>query len=259
MFKKRTILFLFVVAVLFSLMTYQSRKGYSVTESPLTLIVHVISSAAATAADTIRRPFEIISLRDDENRALRAQIDNLLLDRMKHQEALSENKRLRELLKLSETRKNVITAARVIGRGTSHWSHTLIIDKGLSNGITKDSIAITPKGLAGKIYNVSSSYSSLLLITDINFAAAVRLQEGRKEGVLAGTGAGKTLLKYIPPEEEVKTGDVVVTSGLDQLFPAGIPAGYVSEVDRQGTGQFQHIEVAPFVDTSRIEEVLVLK
>ncbi len=259
MFKKRTIFFLFVVIALFSLMTYQSRKGYSVPDSPLAFIVHGISSAIATAADTVRRPFEAIALRDEENHALKAQIDALLLDRMNYQEVMSENKRLRELLKLRETQKDVIATARVIGRGTSHWSHTLIIDKGLRDGITKDTIAITPKGLAGKIYNVSSSYASLLLITDINFSAAVRLQEGRKEGVLSGTGNGNTLLKYIPPEEEVKTGDVVVTSGLDQLFPAGIPAGYVSAVDKQGTGQFQRIEVAPFVDTRRIEEVLVLK
>ena len=259
MFKKRTILFLLVVAVLFSLMTYQSRKGYSLTGTPLTGLVYGISSAITSVTDAIQQPFEKIAIRDEENRALKKQVDELLLERMKYQEALFENKRLRELLKLRDTHRNVITAARIIGRGTSHWSHTFVLDKGLADGMVKDSVALTPKGLAGKIYNVSQSFSSLLLITDINFSAAVRLQESRREGILSGTGTGKTILKYIPPEEEVKIGDIVLTSGLDLLFPPGIPAGYVSKVDRQGTGQFQYIEIVPFVDTARTEEVLILK
>jgi rod shape-determining protein MreC len=259
MFKKRTILFLLVVVIIFSLMTYQSRKGHSLSGNPMTTLVYGISSAATSVTEAIQRPFEKIAIRDSENQALKKKVDELLLERMKYQEALLENKRLRELLKLQDSRKYVRTAGRIIGRGISHWSHTFVIDKGLGDGIAKDSVAITPKGLAGKVYNVSQSFSSLLLITDINFSAAVRLQESRKEGILSGTGTGKTILKYIPPEEEVKTGDVVVTSGLDLLFPAGIPAGYVSKVDRQGTGQFQNIEIVPFVDTTGIEEVLVIK
>ena len=152
-----------------------------------------------------------------------------------------------------------IGAARIISRGANYWSHTLVIDKGFDSGMVKDSTAITPKGLAGKISNVSRSYSNLLLVTDINFSVSVRLQESRKEGVLSGTGTAKTVLKYIPPEEEIKTGEVVITSGLDRLFPPGIPVGYVSKVDRQGTGHFQYIEVIPFVDNARIEEVLLVK
>jgi rod shape-determining protein MreC len=259
MFKKRAILFLLVVAVLFSLMTYQSKKGYSLTGAPATSLLHGIAAAVTSVTDAIRRPFRTIAIREGENRALKKQVDELLLERMQYQEALFENRRLRDLLKLSAARKDVLAAARVIGRGTSHWSHSVVLDKGLNDGIVKDSTAITPKGLAGKIYNVSQSYASLLLITDINFSAAVRLQESRKEGILSGTGTGRTVLKYIPPEEEVKPGEVIVSSGLDKLFPAGIPIGYVSKVDRQGTGLFQHIEVVPFVDSATVEEVLIIK
>lgn len=259
MLKKRSILFLLVVVVLFSVMTYQSRKGYSLTGAPLSLLINGISSALTSLTDAMKRPFKEIALRNEENRALRKQVDELLLERMKYQEALSENRRMKDLLRLHETWHKAIAAARVIARGANYWSHTFVVDKGSDDGIVKDAAAIAPKGLAGKIYQVSHSYANLLLITDINFSAAVRLQESRKEGVLSGTGSDKTVLKYISPEEDVKTGEVVITSGLDRLFPAGIPVGYVSKVDRQGAGHFQYIEVTPFVDNARIEEVLVVK
>ncbi len=259
MFTKRTTLFLIVIAALFSLMTYQSRKGYSLTGGLLSPLLNGISAAVTTVTDAVSLPFREIALTGRENRALRKQNDELLLERMRYQEALIENRRLRDMMKLQETWKNPITVARVIARASNYWSHALVIGKGQDAGIVKDATAITPKGLAGKITGVSSSSATLLLLTDINFSASVRLQESRKEGVLSGTGTSRTMLKYIPPEEEVKTGEVVITSGLDRLFPPGIPVGYVSRVDRGGTGQFQSIEVVPFVETSRIEEVLIVK
>jgi rod shape-determining protein MreC len=259
MFRKKAILFLIIVIVLFSFMTYQSRKGYSLMDNPASILLNGASSAITAVLNVVKHPFQMIAVRDEDNRSLQKKVDELMLERMRYQEALLENKRLKDLLKLKETHKDSVAAAKIIGRGTSHWTHTFILDKGLQNGITKDSTAITPKGLAGKISNVSDSFSSLLLLTDINFAAAVRLQESRKEGVLSGTGTNKTVLKYMPAEHEVKEGDIVVTSGLDLLFPPGIPAGYVSKVNKQGAGQFQYIEVIPFVDTASIEEVLIIK
>ena len=147
----------------------------------------------------------------------------------------------------------------MLSRGTDQWSHTLVLDKGEKDGVSKDMSAITPKGFAGKIFNVTESYSNLLLLTDINFSAAVRLQESRKEGIVSGTGTRKLVLKYIPYEEEVKVGDIIITSGLDQLFPPGIPVGFISRIDKQGTGHFQDIEVTPYVDDSKMEEVLIIK
>ncbi len=120
--------------------------------------------------------------------------------------------------------------------------------------------AITPKGLAGKITSVSDSYAYLLLLNDINFSAAVRLQGSRTEGVLSGTGSRKCVLKYVPFEDAVKTGDIVITSGLDMLFPPGIPVGYVTKADSNaGGGYFQYIEVQPFQDSAKIEEVVIVK
>ena len=107
---------------------------------------------------------------------------------------------------------------------------------------------------------MSDSYAYLLLLNDINFSASVRLQGSRAEGVLSGTGSRKCTLKYVPFEDEIKAGDIVITSGLDMLFPPGIPVGYVTKVDNKtGEGYFQYIEVQPFQESTKIEEVVIVK
>jgi rod shape-determining protein MreC len=112
---------------------------------------------------------------------------------------------------------------------------------------------------AKKISDVSGSFSHVLLVTDINFSVAGRLQESRIEGIVSGTGFRKCQMKYVPYEEEVKKGDIIITSGLDSLFPPGLPIGYVSAVNKKNIGIFQDIEVLPFVDNRKTEVVMIIR
>ena len=77
--------------------------------------------------------------------------------------------------------------------------------------------------------------------------------------LLSGKGLNKCVLKYIPYDERVEIGDIVITSGLDSLFPKGILIGYISKVNKEDTSLFQHIEVVPFKDTAKIEEVVIIQ
>jgi rod shape-determining protein MreC len=241
-------------------MTYQSKKGQMVSDSFISSLLNSSHKAATYLTDTVKGPFKRMELRAEENAKLQKQVNELLMEREKYQEAVIENNRLVELLNLREKQRNYVSAARVIARGVDHWTNTIVIDKGVKDGVVKDMAIVTSRGLSGKIINSSDSYSGLLLITDINFSAAVRLQESRKEGVITGTGARTCLLKYIPYEDEIKQGDVVITSGLDSLFPPGIPVGYISKVDKKGRGgNFQYIEVVPYQDDTKMEEVIVVR
>ena len=258
--RKTTFLFFLLMALTFFLMTYQSKKGRILPGYTVNNPLNSSNVAVESLTDAVKKPFIRMALREEENRRLKKRLDEVLIEREKEQEALLENSRLKELLKLQERQENVIAAAKIIAQGSDYWTNTLVLNKGLKDGVVKDMSAITPKGLAGKITDVSESYSRLLLLTDINFSASARLQVSRNEGIISGTGTRKCILKYVPYEEEVKTGDIIVTSGLDQLFPAGIPVGYVSAVDRKGRGgNFQYIEVTPFQDSRKMEEVIIVK
>jgi rod shape-determining protein MreC len=257
--RKKT-LFIIVVIFSFVFMTYQSRKGHTLSVNFISGPLNSLHSASNSLSEAIKRPFRMMALREQENIELKKKIGKLLLEEARSREVLLENKRLKELLSLREHKKNYIASAQVIARGTDNWTHTLLIDKGAGDGVSKDMTAITPRGLAGKITGVSSSYSHILLLTDINFSVSVRLQGNRTEGVLSGTGSRKCVLKYVPFDEEVRVGDIVITSGLDMLFAPGIPVGYVSKVEKKGrSGDFQYIEVRPFQDSARMEEVIIVK
>jgi rod shape-determining protein MreC len=256
--RKRLLLLLFVVLSL-SLMTYQSNRKHFLPFRFLNVMLNGFHEVGTSVEDFVASPFKRMLLREEENTRLRAELSKMIREEQEWREAVLQNKRFRELLSLKEKERRYVTTARVIARNMDQWSNTVVLDKGLSDGIEKDMIAVTDKGLVGKISGVSRSYSYLLFPSDINFSAAARLQESRIEGVVSGTGFRRCQLKYVPYEEEVKKGDIVITSGLDLLFPQGIPIGYVSKVNKKDIGMFQDVEVIPFTDDAKIEFVVIIK
>lgn len=256
--KKRLLLFLFVILSL-SVMTYQSNRQHFLPFKFLNGVFNKVHDAKNAVKEFVSSPFRKMLLREQENARLKQEISLLMQKQQKCQEALSENQRLREILALREKEPKYVTGARVISRNTDQWSNTLVLDKGSADGVKKDMSVVTEKGLVGKIAGVSGSYSYLLLLSDINFSVSARLQESRAEGVVSGTGFRKCRLKYLPFEDEVKIGSAVITSGLDMLFPPGIPIGYVTKVNKKGVGFFQDIEVLPFADGNKVEVVAIIK
>jgi len=120
-------------------------------------------------------------------------------------------------------------------------------------------VAVTPLGPVGKVNRVFDTDASIILLTDVNSSVAVRLQSTRVGGILEGRGDGICSLKYVSKRAEVKTGENVVTSGLDGIFPEGLLVGYVSGVRKEGGEMFQLIQVLPAQDLNAIEEVVILK
>lgn len=251
---------LFLVLVLsLTLMTYQSNKGIIAPFRFLSNPLNYLNDAIHSLSISVKEPFRKITVRDEENKKLRGEIHRLLLEQQRYRDLFFENQRLREILSLKERERRYITAARIISRGLDLWSNTLVIEKGKRDGITKDMAVITPLGLVGKISMVTDHYAYVLLITDINFSAAVRIQETRKEAILSGTGARRCVLKYIPEEGVIKEGEAVVTSGFDDVFPQELIVGHVSKVSKKGTSIFQQVEVTPSQDLTKLDEVIIVR
>lgn len=250
--------FYFFILFVIVILTYQSSKRLSFNIVFLNNIYSNLHDVKTSLVDYIYSPIKNFFILKQENERLKAELSRLLQLEQKYLEAIQENKSLKGLLSIKERDSTYITSAHVIGRSLGQWDNIMILDKGLSDGVKKDMIAITERGLVGKITSVTDSYSNMLLVTDINFSVSVRLQESRADGILSGTGFRKCKLKYIPSEIEVKEGENVITSGLDRFFPSGIPVGYVSKINKY-IGLFQDIEVIPFVDNRRLEFVAIVK
>ncbi len=253
--KKRFITFVALFAVALTLMSYQRDKQTFSFLSPLSYPYYALDRLTSHLGATIKEARDTF----EENKRLKKELSQLLLERQQYREIIQENRRLRDIVSLKEREPRYIATARVIAHGYDKLLNTAILDKGRKSGIEKGMAVITTKGLVGKVYSVKDDFADVLLLKDTNFSVAVRLQTSRREGIVSGTGYSHCILKYVPPEETVEKGEVVVTSGFDGIFPAGLPVGVISKVKKEGIEFFQHIEVAPFQSSGEIEEVIILK
>ncbi|MFA6411962.1 MAG: rod shape-determining protein MreC [Syntrophales bacterium] len=194
----------------------------------------------------------------EENRRLKRENDQLKNQLLLHQEGYLEGLRLQKLLTMKGQSDYASMTARVIGMDQKSLIKTILINKGTSHGIRNGLPVINEQGVLGRIIETSWHVSRVLLISDGNSNIDALVQGTRVQGMLQGSGAMRCMLKYIAKTEEVKTGDLVVSSGMTEIFPKGLLLGTVIRADKKDSGLFQRIEVVPAVDFTRLEEVLVL-
>jgi rod shape-determining protein MreC len=195
------------------------------------------------------------SVRSD-NEQLRREVAQLQVA-LQQQRALAQQSRtLVELLQLREQTPLETVAAAVIAGSASPDFRTLTIDKGSADGLRPDMAVIAPAGVVGRIITPSARAAKVQLLIDRNAAAGVIVERSRAQGVVEGTG-GSLRLNYLSGTADVKTGDVVSTSGIDGIYPKGFVVGQIESVERTA-GSFGTIVVRPTVDFSSIEAVLVV-
>ncbi|OGP70869.1 MAG: rod shape-determining protein MreC [Deltaproteobacteria bacterium RBG_13_58_19] len=194
-----------------------------------------------------------------ENAALKRRLDEALQKEVGYQEALHALKRLETLLDLKREVALPVSSARVIAYDPSLWSRCVILDQGKSRGIKAGLPVLAPGGIAGRVVEAYPGYAKVMLIVDRNSGADALVQRSRVRGILQGKGANRCSLEYVPKKADVQVGDLVISSGLNGIYPQGLIFGKVTGADKKTPGVFQEIEVTPAVDLSALEEVLVVK
>jgi len=168
------------------------------------------------------------------------------------------NQRLRKFLNFQKTRTIQTVSAEVIGKDPSPWFKTVIIDKGEADGIQKGCPVVVPEGITGQVVSASTHYAKVLLIIDRNSAVDVLVQRSRARGIIRGMSSENCSFQYVLRKNDIRVGDEVVSSGIDGVYPKGLRIGYVSGVIRRNSGMFQEVDVTPYVDFEKLEEVLVV-
>lgn len=171
-------------------------------------------------------------------------------------EQAAEAQRLRALLEFKNQLPFQTVAAEVIAASPGQSSNAIFIDKGMDSGLIADLAVITPAGIVGKIIAVFPHTAQVLLITDPDSGVGCALEKSRVQGVLKGSGNNRGQIHYIMNEEPVTVGEAVVTSGLDQIYPKGLPIGTVLTT---GEGNiYKSITLQPSAALNRLETVLVV-
>jgi rod shape-determining protein MreC len=192
-----------------------------------------------------------------ENERLQQELGRLRLEAAVANELLIENERLRDLLGFKKLHPLSSIMAQAIGKESSPSSRTMTINRGTDDGIEKDLAVITAAGVVGKIQAVLPGTAKVILLTDPVSTLAVRVQRNREEGLLEGR-LSSCALKYVSFYADIQEGDLLVTSGLDGIYPKGLPVATVVKVSKHEASAFQTVIAEPAVRLSRVEEVLVL-
>jgi rod shape-determining protein MreC len=199
-----------------------------------------------------------------ENQRLAARVGALELALAERENLAAQAERLRELLELRElVPYETITAELVAGEG-GLWASAVTVNKGSADGVTLNMPALCTSGVVGRVIALGSRSAKVQLILNPSAGVGVLIARSRTVGVLEGLGpsddpvTGDLPIRFVPALADVVVGDVVVTSGLDQIYPKGLSVGRVSRVSAPA-GLVKQVSVAPAARFHELEEVLLLR
>jgi rod shape-determining protein MreC len=237
-----------------------TRKGVPVLEEVTFGLFAEVQRAASSVVTGVRDVWSsYVALRHvrAENQQLR---DRLAADevQLQVQRALADRSRgLERLLELRDRSNLSTTGAEIIGAGATPDFRTVTIDKGTGDGLRPDMAVIAPAGVVGRVVVPTARAAKVQLLIDRNAAAGALVERSRAQGVAIGQGDDQLLLEYVSEVADVKVGDVVVTSGIDGIFPKGFVIGNVDGVEKNGN-IYSRITVKPAVNFRSLEDVLVV-
>jgi rod shape-determining protein MreC len=241
--------------------------GASLLERTLFAALSPLQSLISTAVGAVSGTWaSYVALRGAtrENQRLKdtLAVTDLLLQQRTDQ--AREAQRLRELLQLRQVLPLQTLVAEVIARDGVPWFRTITIDKGKNQGVALNAPVISPNGVVGRVIRLGPEAAVVQLVLDQESGVGVRIERSRVTGVVsgqvdsAGQLSGDLRMKFVPMLADVVEGDLVITSGLDRIYPPGLVVGRV-RMAKLGTGLFKEILVAPSARFDKLEEVLVVR
>ena len=192
----------------------------------------------------------------DDNVRLRQELSRMQIALQQERAMAQQSRTLEDLLGLRSQSRLATVAANVIAGSASPDFRTLTVDKGTTDGLGPDMAVIAPAGVVGRVITPGGRAARVQLLIDRNAAVGAMVERSRAQGVAEGTGA-EMRLSYVSGGADVAVGDVVVTSGIDGIYPKGFVVGQIESVER-GAGAFGAITLRPAVDFSSLEAVLVV-
>lgn len=193
----------------------------------------------------------------DELRLLRRQQADHILQNLELRNALRKSQSLEAIS--FETGEMSFELAEVIGYSGQFQQRNLLVDKGLIDGVRKDSPVVSASGIVGKVTSASSSHSVVLPFSNPQFQIPVMNKATSVQGILQSDLAGKTSMNLIKLGSPIAAGDTIVTSNLSSLFPKGYPVGTISRIRESQDYLFISAEIKPFTQVENLEHVFILK
>ncbi len=273
---RNAVVLILVVLALLLLILFQTGQLQPLIDLALGWFQPLLGGAvgmSARARDVTGSLGDVAAMRARINE-LQTQLDELSNSRVRIRELESENTLLRQQLgyKQSNPDFDLVGAAvlerapdlaHVIGQDPSNLVRYIIVDQGSAEGVKPGMPVVTPQGLVGRVTATGAHWAKVLLITDPSSSVNAVVQSTRATGIVQGESGNlatnNLVIKYVPQGEAIKTGDLILSSGMGGSFPKRLVIGQVSEVRKHDIELFQEATIKPAVDFTRLESVLILK
>lgn len=237
-----------------------SRSGVPVLEGFAFGVLSEIQRGVSAAVSGVNRAWDgYIALRRtrEENDELKRRLAAAEIQ-VQEQRALADRARgLAELLDLRKRLSLSTAAAEIIGGASVPGFRTVTIDKGTRDGLRPDMAVVAPAGIVGRVVMPGGRSAKVQLLIDRNAAAGALVERTRAQGVVVGDGDNRLQMEYVSEVSDVVVGDVVVSAGIDGIYPKGFVIGRVESIEKSGPA-YRRIVVRPAVDFSSLEDVLVV-
>ncbi len=174
-------------------------------------------------------------------------------------EIVKENNRFAKLLDFKRRLIFSSVSATVVGRDPSNWNSTIVIDRGMEDGVEVGMPVMSALGVVGKVAEVSENKAKVVLLTDPSFSVAALVKRSREVGLVSGTLQSKSRMKYLSADADVQIGDEVITSKLSSSFPEGLMIGKIIDVQADSNSLMVQCLIEPAVSLSQVEEVLIIQ
>jgi rod shape-determining protein MreC len=248
-------------ALIFYSLNLRHRDATSPFERVVLTVTTPVTGAITAVNNAVRSVWEgyvfLTKVKEENRRMLQTiKIQNERL--IRGNEALLENERLRSLLEMKDRLPGSSVVVSVIAEEVTPWFRTVVINRGAQDGIREGLPVVAVNGVVGQVIKVGATSAKVLLLTDHASAIAATIQRSRARGVVKGKGGDLCSLEFASRQDDIKLGDIVITSGIGGVYPKGIPIGEVTMVKKGDYGIFQTVTIRPSVNLSRLEELLVL-
>lgn len=252
---KMLFLLVFVCVVLEAIGSIAWVKTSALALSPVQKVVANFSSQV----DDWLRGFTQFKALSEKNDQLEAEIKALRDERSRLLAYKVQNLRLQSLLELkAQLPGKVKISARVIARDPNNWGEKVVLDRGRNDGVTENMVAVTPEGLVGRISQVGSRSCTLSLVGSESLAVPVALVDSEIYGIMRTNKMMRSVIKYIRFDVPIKPGQLVVTSGLGDVYPGGLAVGRVERAYVSQEAMYQDVLVKLSAELPRLREVILI-
>lgn len=254
-----------VSLLLLGLRNTDAVRGSSTFVTQLLVPVQRVLADVGAAGDRFASAIAQIDRLREDNSRLQTENDRLTLDNVRLREQAIVGQQAERLLALQRTVPFESVPAPVIARDPAGVLHSIVLGIGSDDGVKVGHVVLSDQGLVGRVSEVGTNYSKILLVTDSSSIVSALVQGSRATGIVRGQFGDSLIMDWLLQTEPVKEGDVVITAGLGigdelrSLYPKGLVIGTIAQVKTAEAAAYNRAIITPAVDLRRLEHVLVVK